>query len=198
MYGLDLSLDIKATLDKTPRKYAALRSSTNRFGSSYKPPDTALLPFYDVGRYKSLASSVANSPRKMSSLRSKVARFPKTKPKNTGASDKVYNTDVWRNASMVTQVSTSPRSYNIIRSKKSRFPNTRHNAGSLGPGCYRKAEEVNTSTGRYMSVVGSMLLSPRNYSTFKSNTPRFKGGGFTHVGSSGGGAMWPPMKSRGR
>ena len=191
--------DIQTTIKRTPRKYAALRSNSGRFGTSYKASDTTLLPFYDVGRYTSLQTKVKESPRKMSSLRSKVPRFAVPKPRNTGASESVYNTDVMQFASMGTHVATSPRSYKIVRSNQPRFRRQSINSSSLGPGSYTNAQEVSTSTGRYMSTVGSILLSPRNYSSFKSKTPRFKGGAFgTTKRAAGGGRMWPPMKPRGR
>ena len=127
-------------------------------------------------------------------------RFPAAKARNTGASDSLYNTDVMRFASMATQIATSPRSYKAVRSNQPRFLQRKAIGKSvLGPGSYQNAEEVSTSSGRYMSTVGSMLLSPRNYSSFKSSTPRFKGGGFgTTRRAAGGGRMWPPMKPRSR
>ena len=199
MYGLDLSADIQTSIKRTPRKYAAMRSSSDRFRTSYKAFNTALLPYYDVGKFTSLQTSVKDSPRKMSSLRSKVPRFPAAKLRNTGASESLYNTDVMRFASMGTQIATSPRSYKGVRSKQPRFQRKVISTSALGPGSYQKAEEVSTSTGRYMSTVGSMLLSPRNYSSFKSSTPRFKGGGVgTGRRAAGGGKMWPPMKPRRR
>ena len=114
MYGLDLSADIQTSIKRTPRKYAAMRSSSDRFRTSYKASDTALLPYYDVGKFTSLQTSVKDSPRKMSSLRSKVPRFPAAKLRNTGASESLYNTDVMRFASMGTQIATSPRSFSAL------------------------------------------------------------------------------------
>jgi hypothetical protein len=213
MYGLDLSADISATIKKTPRKYASMRSTRGRFEQNYKPTNTAALPFYDTGRYTSLASSVANSPRKMSSIRSKTERFPehgfmqkyydKTRLMRQ---NKVYNTDVGRGQSMVTKCRNSPRTYGL-KSQTNRFsrknvdvpygPANSHLDQSLGPGSYNKAEEVNTSTGRYLSTVGSVLMSPRHYSTFKSKSPRVSGSMFSKR-AAGGGTMWPPMKARSR
>ena len=202
--SLDLSADINATIQKTPRKYASLRSNSSRFPVSRGgAADTAALPFYNNGR-STLASQVLYTPRKMSSLKSKVERFPehgfmqkyfdKTKLMRQ---NKVYNTDVLRGQSMVTKCRNSPRTYGL-KSQTKRFHNNEidvaYGIGMLGPGSYVKAEEVSTSTGRYLSTVGSMITSPRHYSCFSSKTPRFKGGTFRKA--AGGGTMWPPMQAR--
>jgi hypothetical protein len=210
MYGLNMSRDIQTTIEKTPRKYAALRSTRGRFDAHYKQSDTAALPFYNS--YTGMADAIAKSPRKLSSLRSKVERFPKhgfmqkffDKSKIV-TQDKIYNTEALNQASMTTQVQTSPRRYSTLRSKRSRFGRKLADVpygpiddpGMLGPGSYQKAEEVSTSSGRYMSTVGAVLMSPRHYSSFKSRTPRFRGGAFGASGS-GSGSMWPPMQARAR
>jgi hypothetical protein len=208
MYGLDLSADIQTSVKRTPRKYANLRGTTDRFAYANKLSDTAALPFYDTGRYTSIAKSVTNSPRKLSHLRSKDERFPKHgfmqkyfDKSRLITQNKFYDTDVLKGASMVTQCLNSPRTYGL-KSQSKRFHSNDIDTpygplgskGYLGPGSYQAAEEVSTSSGRYLSTVGSILVSPRHYSSFKSKSPRFKGGGFRRA--AGGGSMWPPMKSR--
>ena len=210
MYGLDLSRDIQTSVKRTPRKYANLRSTRDRFHYTNKPSDTAALPFYDTGKFTALSNTVLSSPRKLSNLRSKVERFPKHgfmqkyfDESRLITQNKVYNTDVLMGASMLTQCMNSPRTYGL-KSQSKRFHSKEIDTpygplgskGHLGPGSYQAAEEVSTSTGRYLSTVGSILVSPRHYSSFKSKSPRFKGGGFRRA--AGGGTMWPPMKARAR
>jgi hypothetical protein len=207
MYGLDLSADIQTSIKRTPRKYASLRSHTDRF--AYQNKDITLnLPFYDTAKFTSISSRIKNSKKKMSNLQSKVERFPEhgfmVKYFDKTILDRqntIYNTDVFRHQSMITQCINSPRTYGL-KSNTKRFHRRNidvpygaiDDPGRLGPGSYKNAEEVNTSSGRYLSTVGSVLMSPRNYSSFKSKTPRFRGRGVRI--SSGGGRMWPPMISR--
>ena len=107
MYGLDLSRDIQTSVKRTPRKYANLRSTRDRFHYTNKPSDTAALPFYDTGKFTALSNTVLSSPRKLSNLRSKVERFPKHgfmqkyfDKSRLITQNKVYNTDVLMGASI--------------------------------------------------------------------------------------------------
>ena len=207
MYGLDLSQSIAQKLKKTPQKYASLKSTRNRFDDHYKPRDTDALPFYKT--QSSVYEAVCNSPRKLSSMRSKVERFPQHgfMQKHFDKSmietrNKEYNTDTMHKTSMAKTLKSSPRRYATLRSKQPRFSTSHidvpygpgNGVGTLGPGSYGNIEP-DTSTRRYLTTVGGMLISPRSYaSVFQSRTPRFKSGTFSSAVGSGSSLMWPPMR----